>query len=405
MPTILHVNVAKNSGSTGRIADQLSLFAQSKGWESYVAHGSRYNLDGGAKGIIVSRPFAEYLHFFISLLTDGQGFGSIKGTKDLVRWIEEKKPDIIHLHNIHGYYINYPILFRYLSANHIPVIWTLHDCWPFTGHCTYFDIIGCEKWETGCSNCPQVSSYPRSLIDRSKRNYKKKQQLFTSVSNMIIVPVSEWLHGLVSKSFLSKYPIRTIHNGIDLNIFYPSESGFRKRNALEGKFVILGVADGYGKRKGLSDFNTLSARFGSEVKIVLVGLSESDRKSVSSNILGIGHTTNRQELVDIYSTADVYVNPTREDNFPTTNIEALACGTPVITYRTGGSSEAIDDLSGIVVEKGDVEGLVRAIETVKRKGKSYYSKACRKRAESNFNKEDRSEDYVRLYEEIISQGI
>ena len=402
MPTVLHINVAKNIGSTGRIVEQLCILARTHGWDSYVAHGYRYEDKGEVKGILVSGAYGEYRHYLRSLLLDGQGLGSKKETRDLVNWIQKVRPDIVHLHNIHGYYINYPILFRYLSDNSIPIVWTLHDCWPFTGHCAYFDLISCEKWETQCDNCPQKEKYPKALIDRSKRNYELKKQLFTSVPNMTIVPVSDWLHDLVTRSFLSKYPIKTIHNGIDLNMFRPTDSDFRKRNALEGKFLILGVADGYGERKGLSEFNRLSERFDSSVSIILVGLNEKDKKRVSPKIMGIGRTANQQELIEIYSSADVYINPTYEDNFPTTNIEALACGTPVITYRTGGSPEAVDESTGIVIKKGDVDGLVRAIEIVKSKGKASYENACRKRAETFFNKQERFGDYIRLYEELLA---
>lgn len=403
MPSVLQINSAKNCGSTGKIAEQISQVAKSKGWRTYIAHGFRYNRGGEIEGVLVTGKYGEYTHLIKSVLTDGQGLGSVSETKKFIKWVDDIKPDIVHLHNIHGYYINYRILFEYLCTKGIPVVWTLHDCWSFTGHCVYFDRIGCEKWLSHCEHCPQTSSYPKSLIDKSPRNFELKKKLFASVPNMTIVPVSDWLHNLVSKSYLSKYQITTIHNGIALDIFKPCDSDFRKRYSLEGKFIVLGVADGYGKRKGLLDFNRLNERLGNDVRIVMVGLSENDKKQIAPNIIGMGRTNNQQELIDIYSAADVFINPTYEDNFPTTNLEALACGTPVVTYRTGGSPEAVDGDTGIVVEKGDLEGLIRAIEIVKNNGKASYSRVCRERAVRFFNKDDRFEDYVRLYEEILEK--
>lgn len=224
------------------------------------------------------------------------------------------------------------------------------------------------------------------------------------VPNITLVPVSDWLHELVAESYMSKYPIRTIHNGIDLEKFKPSENSFRKQHNLEGKFMVLGVADGYGQRKGIPEFNKLSERFSDDVKIVMVGLTENEKKQISSKIIGMGRTSNQQELIDIYSTADVFINPTYEDNFPTTNIEALACGTPVVTYRTGGSPEALDENTGLVVDKGDVEGLISAISTIRNNGKSAYSNACRERAVKFFNKDDRFEDYLSLYKEVMTNS-
>lgn len=400
MPILLQINSAKNCGSTGKIAEQIASVAQNHGWDTYIAHGHRYNRGGSIAGYQVTGKYGEYAHLIKSYLADGQGLGSTVETKKFINWIDAIKPDIIHLHNIHGYYINYKLLFEYLSSKDIPLVWTLHDCWSFTGHCTYFDRIGCEKWLTHCESCPQKKSYPKSFSDRSGRNYELKKRLFTAIKNLTIVPVSDWLNGLVSDSYLGKYPIRTIHNGIDLNVFKPSDSNFRKKNNLKDKFVILGVADGYGDRKGLPEFNRLSEELGDEVKVMLVGLEENEKKQVSDKIIAMGRTKSQQELVDIYSMADVYVNPTYEDNFPTTNLEALACGTPVITYKTGGSPEAVDGNTGYVVEKGDFEGLLKVIKVVLSQGKEHYTIACRERAENCFDKNARFLDYIKLYESL-----
>lgn len=401
MKKLVEINVACNSGSTGRIAEQIGLLASRHGWLVYIAHGTRYVSSSGLNTIRIGSQWEERIHWLKSFFFDDHGLGSKRGTRELIRKLELIQPDVIHLHNVHGYFINYKLLFEYLALKRIPIVWTLHDCWPFTGHCTYFDRIGCEKWKDRCGGCPQINTYPKSLIDRSFKNYILKKSSFTRASNMTLVPVSDWLHGLVQKSFLSRFPIRTIHNGIDLERFRPSGSIFRKSFSLEGKFVVLGVADGYGQRKGLMDFNTLSDQLGKEIIVVMVGLSEDDRMRISPRILGMGRTSSQRELIGIYSSADVYINPTYEDNFPTTNIEALACGTPVITYNTGGSPEAIDEDTGIVIEKGDIKGLIQAIETVRTKGKRFYTQACRNRAIQLFDKDKRFEDYLKLYDEVI----
>ena len=403
MPKLLQINATCNWGSTGKIVEQISHVASSRGWECYVAHGARYVGKSKFPTFQVCSRNEENLHWMKSFALDAHGLGSQRGTKRLVDWIEQIKPDVVHLHNIHGYYVNIPILFNYLYEKRIPVVWTLHDCWSFTGHCVYFDLIACDKWKSHCEHCPQIHTYPKALIDKSSRNYELKKRLFTSVQNMTIVPVSEWLQNLVTQSFLAKYPIHTIHNGIDLDKFKPCMSDFRKRYSLEGKFVVLGVADGYGERKGLQDFNRLSQMLGDNAKIVMVGLSEKDKEKVSGNIIGLGRTSTQQELIDIYSAADVFINPTYEDNFPTTNLEALACGTPVVTYRTGGSPEAVDEHTGIVVKKGDLDGLIQAVMSIMVSGKSSYSKACVDRAASNYNKADRFCEYIELYD-IVTQN-
>lgn len=402
MPTLLHINTSKNRGSTGRIAENICALAKSRGWDTYIAHGCRYDGGGEIRSLQIGGKFSEYLHAIKSLMSDGHGLGSVEQTKKLITEIKDINPDIIHLHNLHGYYVNYQILFQFLSSVKTPVVWTLHDCWSFTGHCVHFDLINCEKWETHCCHCPSKSSYPRSLIDKSSRNFQLKKRLFTSVSNMTIVPVSDWLHGLVSQSFLSHYHIQTIHNGIDLNIFKPTESDFRKKHHLENKFIVLGVADGFGERKGAKDFNQLSEKLGDNVKVVMVGVRPKDKKHISDKVLAIERTQNQQQLVGIYSAADVFINPTYEDNFPTTNLEALACGTPVITYRTGGSPEAIDENTGFVVEKGNVEGLIKTIDYIRSKGKHSYSLACRERVIKNYDKNECFADYLKLYEQVIA---
>ena len=407
MPKLFQINSALNCGSTGRIAEQIGLLAQRNGYEVYIAHGSRYKNPSQLHSMQVVTPFEEWCHGVYSLIFDRHGLASTRQTESLVERIAEIHPDIIHLHNIHGYYLNYEVLFRYLSESEIPVVWTLHDCWSFTGHCTHFDYEGCEKWKMGCDSCPLKSMYPRSLfIDNSRDNYSRKKSAFTSVKNMTLVPVSDWLGGLVKQSFLRDYPIHVLHNGTDVKTFSPKSSlDLNRKFGTEGKKYVLGVAAPWSQRKGLDDVIELSRQLdGSEYQILLVGLSQKQIRALPSEIIGIERTQNVQELSGYYAGADVFINPTLEDNFPTTNIEALACGTPVVTYNTGGSPEAISSETGLVVEKGNVAGLAEAVELICQKGKRDYSESCRKRAEELYDKDKCFGEYLCLYERLLSDS-
>jgi glycosyltransferase involved in cell wall biosynthesis len=331
------------------------------------------------------------------------GFGSAGATNTLIKHIEEIKPDVIILQNLHGYYLNIEILFKFIRTLDIPVIWILHDCWSFTGHCTYFDSIHCEKWKTGCYQCPQKAVYPQSwLFDSSKSNFLNKKEIFTSIKNLALVTPSEWLTNLTKQSFLKDYRTVTIHNGVNLSIFKYQHSRLPlKKYNLEGVKYVVGVANIWNKRKGLDDFIKLSAVIDSETKIVLVGLKGRELKRLPANIIGIPHTDSTLELAELYSHAETFINPTWEDNFPITNIEALACGTPVITYNTGGCPEAVDANTGFVVPKGDIDGLLRGIDEIKKHGREHYRKLCRERAVRYFNCEDRYMDYKSVYEEMV----
>lgn len=399
---VLQINSTLNWGSTGRIAEEIGQMIIANGGESYIAYG-RYGNHSQSRVIRIGNKWNVYLHVLQTRLFDRHGLVSKKATHLLIKHIEEIKPDIIHLHNIHGYYLNYPILFDYLAYSKIPIVWTLHDCWPFTGHCSHFSYVKCERWKIACNNCIQKNDYPSSfLFDNSKDNYYKKMASFTSIENMTVVPVSKWLRSLVTESFLKKYPINVIHNGIDINVFHPLDSSqlFYTSN---NKFVILGVASIWEKRKGLDDFIQLQKLLSQDYSIILIGLTKAQIKQLPQYIIGIERTNSVQELAAYYSSADVFFNPTWEDNFPTTNLEALACGTPVITYKTGGSPEAIDENTGFVIEQGNLNEAIRAMEQIKSVGKGAYTQACRERAVKYFNKKDRYADYLQLYNEILNK--
>ena len=403
---ILQINTTVNSGSTGRIAEDIGRILMANGHDSYIAFG-RGNQESQSKTIKIGSNHDVNWHAVLTLLTDRHGFGSQKATKQLIHEIDTLQPDVIGLHNIHGYYINIELLFNYIAQKNIPVIWTLHDCWPFTGHCTYFDSVGCEKWKTQCEKCPKTKMYPKSIgLDKSFKNYNDKKRIFNQVQNLQIVTPSHWLKDLVNESFL-KHPVVCIHNGIDLNQFIPSNdtSHLRAKLNLQNKKIVLGVASIWDQRKGLSDFVQLANMLGDDYQILLIGLTQKQLDVLPKNIFGIRRTESIAELATYYSMANVFVNPTYQDNFPTTNIEALACGTPVVTYNTGGSPEAIDQYTGLVVEKGNLQTLTVAVKEVLSHDKSHYKNACRGRAERLFNKEDRYKDYLKIYGGLVQKDI
>ena len=355
------INVVCGIRSTGRICTDLAMELESYGHEVKIAYGREYVPEQYQKyAMRIGTNVDVKLHSIKSRLLDGAGFGSKKATKKFIEWIKEYNPDVIHLHNIHGYYINVEVLFNYLKVCGKKIIWTLHDCWAFTGHCANFTMIKCEKWKNKCLNCPQKLSYPKSFIDCSNRNYERKKKLFTQVPNLLIVTPSKWLANLVKYSYLKEYPVNTVNNGIDINIFKPTPSDFRNKLELQNKKIILGVSNVWDIRKGFNDYLKLSKVIDETYFIVLVGVNKKQLKKLPKNMIGITRTNNAKELAEIYTSADVFFNPTYEDNYPTVNLEARACGIPVITYNTGGSPESAGD-ECIVIEKGDIKGVLSVI--------------------------------------------
>lgn len=396
---VLQINSVCGIGSTGRIAVDIHNLLLEQGHDSYIAYG-REKSQNCNHTIKIGNKLDFYFHLLLTRVFDKHGFGSKHATKKFIKRIQEIDPDIIHLHNIHGYYLHFGLLFSYLKERQKPVVWTLHDCWSFTGHCSYFDYVGCDKWKTECKKCPEKKSYPKSvLFDSSKHNYKIKKEAFTSHPNLTIVTPSNWLKNLVEISFLKKYNVKVINNGINLNVFKPNEGGFRQKYGLENKYLILGVASVWDRRKGLNYFIELNNLIDLDTKIVLVGLSKKQLKEIPKNIVGISRTENVQELVNIYSSCDLFINPTLEDNFPTTNIEALACGIPVITFNTGGSPEIINSQTGISCNDKNAVSLVSSIEKI-RKSNIDYKNNCVIRATKLYDKNQRFKEYLELYKDL-----
>ena len=391
-----------NFGSTGKIMLGVANVARAYGYDciTFSASGRSMRKNIPEHRFIGTR-LGRNLNLQFSTKSGFYSMGSPMDTERFLHTVDSLRPDILHLHNLHGSYINLPLLFGYIKKKRVPVVWTLHDCWAFTGRCPYFDIVACERWKTGCHDCPYGKhSYPASYVDRSAQMWRLKKKWFTGVENMTIVTPSQWLADLVKQSYLKDYPVKVIHNGIDLSVFCPTPGDFRQRHGIaQDQKLLLGVADGWGERKGLDVFLELAHRLDQRYQIVLVGTSDDLDKTLPSNILSIHRTQNQRELAEIYTAADLFVNPTREEVLGLVNIEALACGTPVITFDSGGSPECIDETCGLVVPCNDIDALEAAIRRACEE-QLFTSTACIKRAE-HFDQNERFREYVELYESLM----
>lgn len=392
---VVQINSCFGNGSTGKIAEGVMNVLDEKNIENYAFYGA-----GNSENKKAFKMNGKlYLKFNIlkTRLFGKHGFYSHFATFRMIKKLKKTTPDVIHLHNIHGHYINVKMLFKYIKKNNIKTIWTLHDCWSFTGHCSHFDYCGCEKWKKGCFNCPEKLSYPVSWIfDRSKTLYKEKKKAFCGVEDLTIVTPSIWLKDLVKQSFLKDYPVKVINNGIDLNAFKPVETDIRKEYNIENDFVVMGIAFALNNRKGGKYIVDVATKM-PNIKFVIVGLKTEEE--LPENVIVLPKTNSKEELAKIYSMADVFLNPTLEDNFPTVNLEALACGTPVITFETGGSPESVSEDVGIVVQKGNVDELCNAIIGIKIKTKEYYTKNCVEKAKKMYDEKEKFLEYIRIYGE------
>ena len=393
---LAQINTVCGNGSVGRITVDIYHALKNAGHEGKIYYGRRT-----APETAETEKFGSNLdmgiHVLSTFFTGTHGFDSKAQTKKLIESLKMYDPDLIHMHNIHGFYLNVEMFFEYLKQCGKPVVWTLHDCWSFTGHCAYFDYVGCDKWKTSCENCPQYrNSYPYALFkDGSKVNFNRKKEAFQGVKGLTIVTPSKWLGELVKESYLKEYPVKVIPNGIDLEKFLPQET--KKRE----KHLILGVANVWDRRKGLDYLKELSQMLDPEnYEVAVVGVSKKQIEELPKGMIGIEHTQNVEELMQLYSQASVFANPTLEDNFPTTNLEALACGTPVVTFATGGSVESVDESCGRIVPQKDIQALKEAAIELCDNVENMRA-ACRNRA-FHYNKYDRFGEYLNLYEESIN---
>ena len=360
---ILMINVVCGIRSTGRICTDLAAALETQGHEVKIAYGREEVPEQFKKyAVRIGNDLDVKFHGLKARLIDGCGFGSRRATKKFIEWVMEYDPDVIHLHNIHGYYINIEVLFEYLKTCGKKIIWTLHDCWAFTGHTAYCDAKECDKWKTGCGKCPGLQEYPKSYVDNSINNWKKKKSIMQGIPYMTIVTPSKWLEGLVKESFLAEYPVIVIHNGIDSKQFYPMESSFKENYNIGDKFMLLGVSTSWDEMKGYSDYLKLADMIGEKYQIVLVGLTKEQIDKLPRNIIGIEKTNSVKELAQLYSAADLFLNLSYCENYPTVNLEALSCGTPVLTYDVGGSKETIIDGMGYSVKKGSLNSIIETLQ-------------------------------------------
>lgn len=393
---IVQINATCGVGSTGKICVGISQLLNQNGIENYILYSTKGN--GYPQGIQCSNERYLKIQALKSRAFGNYGFNSQKATCKIISELERIKPDIVHLHNIHGHDCHLEMLFRYFKEKQTKLIWTFHDCWAFTGYCPHFTMAKCDKWQSSCRNCAQWKEYSW-FFDRSNAVYEKKKALFSGLDLTIVTP-SRWLADLVGQSFFKEYPVKVINNGISLDVFQPMASNFRKKYALESKKIILGVAFDWGKKKGLDVFIDLAKRLDDNYQIVLVGTNDSVDSQLPSNIISIHRTQNQQELAEIYTAADVFVNPTREENYPTVNMEALACGTPVLTFRTGGSPEMLDETCGSVVDCDDVDAMEQEVIRICT-DRPYSPEACSQKGKS-FEKKERFQAYLAIYRVLIS---
>lgn len=370
MKKLLIVNSVCGTGSTGRICAGIAGKYEADGWDVRIAYGREPFVPENCRkwAIRIGGPLSVRLHGLLTRLLDWHGdrLCSRLATKRFLRWAEAWRPDAVWLHNLHGYYVNYELLFSWLKRHpEIKVRWTLHDCWAFTGHCSYFLLADCHRWEAGCSRCPENGEYPATMfLSAARANWERKKLAFSGVGNLTIIAPSKWLAALTRRSFLKEYPVEVAHNTIDTTLFKPTPSDWRSRNGLEGKVVVLGVASVWDRRKGLRDFLSLREMLDDRYAIVLVGLTEKQVAALPEGIVGIARTNSARELAEIYTAADWLFNPTHEDNYPTVNLEARACGCRIATYDTGGAAETVEGYGRAWVLKGtdkSPEGFARLL--------------------------------------------
>ncbi len=400
------LNMAHN-GSTGKIMYGIADVAEKRGHTVRTFSTKRYtrgkkeNYEEKENHTYIGYMWEQALHYMLARTIGYNGCFSYFGTLSLIRKLKKYKPDILNIHNIHGYCMCLPLLMKYIRKSGVKVVWSLHDCWMFTGQCPHFTYVKCDKWKKGCYDCPQIHEYPRTAADKSKTMWNLKKKWFSDCDNIWFIPTSKWLESVMKESYLKDRTADIIYNGIDLEIFKPTKGDFVEKHNLEEKKIVLGVAFGMGEKKGLDVFVELAKRLDNDYKIVLVGIGENIKVHMPDNILCIARTENQQELAKIYTVADVFANPTREETFGLVNVEALACGTPVVSFNSGGSPEIYDEKSGYTVECDDVNAMENKIREVC-ESKPFLPENCIKRSK-NFEKNNRFNEYIDFFEKVVEE--
>lgn len=389
---ICHINVVYGTGSTGGLVRDLH--------EACVAIGESKVFAGRSpiqsKSVVRVGSLRDTIINGVSCrVFDNDGFSALSNTRKLINTLREEKFDIFHLHNLHGYYVNIELLFDFFKGIDTPVVWTLHDCWSYTGHCAYYDLVSCEKWKSECHTCPNKREYPSSLyLDKSNQNFLRKKRLYDDFDNLTIVTPSHWLSDEVSLSILADKDCNVITNGIHDDFFSRKSV---KRQERSGKIRILGVAAVWSMRKGIEDFVRLADLAEGELAITLVGVDEKLKKRLPSSITCLPRTHSVNDLIDLYDEADYFFNPTYEETFGLVNAEAQSRGIPVISYNTGGCPETLHPKISYIVEKGGVNEAHKIMSAI-----NYCDQdiAELKDFASKFKSSTMIESYLELYKSV-----
>lgn len=392
---VAHINVEWNTGGPGTIAHDICEVSLKNGIECLAAYG-RGEADLEYESFKIDTKVEVALHAGVSRILSNEGEGSFWATKRLIKRLDIFKPDIIHLHTLLGHYLNHKLLFDYIRKNDIQTVWTIHDCSPFTGHCINFDRVKCEKWKKQCEECPLSKDYPYSLVfDTSKKVYNKRKALYGDLKNLHLVVPSNWMERIVKESFLKNLDISVINNGINLSNFCRVNTDNRERYNLDGKIVLLAVAFNWTEMKGWKLLNELAELLDEQFALVVIG--NKDESNMNDKIISIPATDKKEELIKWYSSADIFINPTLGDNFPTVNIEALSCGLPVVTCNTGGSPEIAGNEMGKIVYSNTAEEFCDKIIMCVKEG--YNPEDCHLYAKK-YDKNICYKKYIELYKEL-----
>ena len=393
---ILHINTSYGTFSTGTIMKNIHKCAEAAGFDSYIAF-QKGEGELGSHSIEIGNYWDYKTHALLVRIAGKQAYYSRCSTSRFLKRVDEIKPDIVHFHNVHNNYLNLNMLLQYLAKNRIKTVITMHDCWLFTGGCFHYASVGCEKWKTGCGNCPKrYQDSPAYLYDASASILKDRKKYLGAIEGLTLVGCSEWIANECKQSVLKDKNIICIHNGFDIKRFKPTPSNLRERLGLMGKYVILGPAG-----KWLLDINkpTLDYfinKLPHDSVLLLFG-SNGKEPVLNEKVMMYGYTKNTEELVQLYSMADVMINVSREDTLSSLNLECQACGTPVVTYDATGSKETVDGVSGFAVETGNYEQLYVAYEKVRAITKSDLTDGCRNWIVENFDSNKNYQKYIELY--------
>ncbi len=401
---VLQINGVAKSGSTGKIVSGIAKELYDSGNTCLIAYSGNRETFTGDNYFKIGNRICTKWHQILAFLFGDAGFHSSIETRRLIRYIKREKPDIVHLHNIYSFYLNVAVLLSFLRKSNIRIVWTIHDCWAFTGKCTHFIFTGCQKWKEECYSCPLKSEYPQSfLLDRTKSLYNLKKKLYMGLNNqMTLVCVSHWLKSIVDQSFLGNFPNTVIYNGVDIDVFNSViTEDMRKKYHLDNKFIVLGVSNGWGKNKGLQSFLDLSKIVDESIRIVLIGLSQEQIDALPKNILGLSKTKNAEELKNWYNAADGFVSFSKAETMGMVVAEALSCGTPAIVMPTTASPELVDASTGFINNSATPAECYQHIKKIQQLGKGYFSPNCIRRANELFSSSGNYAKYVELYKKIL----